>query len=134
MKYLLSNKKFKIITIVIMLLIFIILYFTKGFSYGIKISEQSLSLPKLYDAGDRIEIILLIYNIILIVSIVTLNILFCIFSKKKVKEILILICFIVFGMFIPVIAKNSYDITIAGVSEEISNSEKLSIIDMITHN
>jgi hypothetical protein len=36
-------------------------------------------------------------------------------------------------MFIPVIAKNSYNITIPGVSEEISNSEKLSIIDIITH-
>ena len=131
MKKLLSNKKFKIIAIVIMWLIFLILYFTKGFPYGLEISGKSSYPLGMHDAGTRIKTILLIFNIILIVSIVTLNILFCMFSKKKVKEILILICFMVFSMFSPVIAKNSYNITIAGVSNEISNSEKLNIIDKI---
>lgn len=133
MKKLLNNKKIQIIAIVIMLLIILLLFFTKGFSYGIKISEKSSSLPGLHDAGEYIKTIVLIYNIIIIASIIILNILFCIFSEKKIKKMLILICFIVFSIFIPVIAKNSYNTTIAGVSKEISNSEKLSILDIIIH-
>lgn len=133
MRKLLRNKKFQIVAIVIMLLIILLLFFTKGFSYGLKISEKSSYPLGMHNAGTWIKTILLVFNIILIVSIVTLNIIFCIFSEKKVKEILILICFIVFSIFIPVIEKNSYNITIAGVSNEISNSENLSIIDIITH-
>lgn len=133
MKNLLSSKNVQIISIVIICLIFILLFVTKGIPYGIKISTATAHEKGMSDAGTYSENILLIYNIILIVFIIILNILFCFFSKKKTIRAVFLICFIIFSLFIPVIAKNSYNITIAGRSKNISYSEKYNLIYVLTH-
>ena len=133
MKKLLSNKNFQIIFIVIMCFIFILLFVTKGIPYGIKTSTATTHEKGMSDAGTYNENMLLIYNIILIVCTIILNILFCIFSEKKAIKIIILICFIIFSIFIPVVAKNTYNITIAGRSKNISYSEKYNLFYVLTH-
>ncbi len=132
MKKLLSNKNVQILSIVIMCFIFILLFVTKGIPHGIKISTATTHVKGMSDAGTYSENMLLIYNIILIFCTIILNILFCIFSKKKAIKIILLICFVIFSIFIPVVAKNSYDITIAGRSKNISYSENYSLIDVLT--
>ena len=133
MKKILSNKKVQIISIVVMLFIFILLFVIKGIPYGIKISTATIHEKGMSDVGAYSENMLLIYDIILIICIIILNILFCFFSKKKVINTILLICFIIFSIFIPIVAKNSYNITIAGRSKNISYSEKYNLIDLLTH-
>ena len=131
MKKLFSNKKIQIISTVVMGLIFILL-FTRGISYGVKISSESVHDKYMSDAGMYSENILLIYNIILIICVIILNILFCIFSKKKTIKIVLLTCFIICCIFIPVVEKDSYAITIAGLNREKTYVKKYNIIDIIT--
>lgn len=133
MKKLFSNKKIQIISTVVMGLILILL-FTRGIPYGIKISSESVHDKYMSDAGMYSENILLIYNIILIICIIILNILFCIFPKKKTIKIVLLTCFIICSIFIPVVEKDSYAITIAGLSREKTYVKKYNIIDIIQSN
>lgn len=134
MKKLFNNKKIQKISITVMGLIFILLLFTKGIPYGIKIGSETTHEKGMSDAGAYSENILLIYNIILIGCTIILNIFFCIFSERKTINIIILIAFIVCSIFISVISENLYNITIAGRSKEISYSQKINIINIITGN
>lgn len=79
MKKLFNNKKIQIISTTVMGLILILLLFTKGIQYGIKIGSETTHVKGMSDAGAYSENILLIYNIILIVC----TIIFLFFPREK---------------------------------------------------
>ena len=91
MKKLMKNKHFYLICIIIMIAIYGVIIFTGGITVGIDINSEETPIE-----------CLLIYNILIAIFILMINIIFVIFDKEyKLKKIVLGIC-ILLNIFLPI--------------------------------
>lgn len=91
MKKLMKNKHFYLICIIIMIAIYGVIIFTGGITVGIDINSEETPIE-----------CLLIYNILIAIFILMINIIFVIFDKEnKSKKIVLGIC-ILLNIFLPI--------------------------------
>ncbi len=91
MKKLMKNKYFYLICIIIMIAIYGVIIFTGGITVGIDINSEETPIE-----------CLLIYNILIAIFILMINIIFVIFDKEnKLKKIVLGIC-ILLNIFLPI--------------------------------
>lgn len=91
MKKLMKNKYFYLICIIIMIAIYGVIIFTGGITIGIDINSDETPIE-----------CLLIYNILIAIFILMINIIFVIFDKEnKLKKIVLGIC-ILLNIFLPI--------------------------------
>ena len=126
MKKLMKNKYFYLICIIIMIAIYGVIIFTGGITVGIDINSEETPIE-----------CLLIYNILIAIFILMINIIFVIFDKEnKLKKIVLGIC-ILLNIFLPIKLEyyseifSSTDNILDMILDMILNSENS--VDAIIH-
>lgn len=126
MKKLMKNKYFYLICIIIMIAIYGVIIFTGGITVGIDINSDETPIE-----------CLLIYNILIAIFILVINIIFVIFDKEnKLKKIVLGIC-ILLNIFLPIKLEyyseifSSTDNILDMILDMILNSENS--VDAIIH-
>lgn len=126
MKKLMKNKHFYLICIIIMIAIYGVIIFTGGITVGIDINSEETPIE-----------CLLIYNILIAIFILMINIIFVIFDKEnKLKKIVLGIC-ILLNIFLPIKLEyyseifSSTDNILDMILDIILNSENT--VDAIIH-
>ena len=126
MKKLMKNKHFYLICIIIMIAIYGVIIFTGGITVGIDINSEETPIE-----------CLLIYNILIAIFILMINIIFVIFDKEnKLKKIVLGIC-ILLNIFLPIKLEyyseifSSTDNILDMILDMILNSENS--VDAIIH-